>query len=227
MAISYPLAWPNNRLGKAMTPVRGRPRLRAFTQSGPLTFGGRQQISQIPAWRWEARLTFDILDETTLLNWSAFVTQMNGRAGYCLIPGFVGRTAPWPLRSDGRATPARSGFEDMLDLEPDGQIVVACRSASAGAYGVTLDVTQAGALKPGMRFSLDASQYEITTVSHSGSVWTVGILPPLRGAVAGGTAAVFHVNFWRARFLTDDEGALDPDLGQFGPVTASFVEYLS
>lgn len=181
--------------------------------------------------RWMAQCVFIMHSEAQVLQWQAFLAQMQGFLGTTEVPCFS-----WfrPRDSRGRMPPfSRSGgiagaqtFEHFgLDAAPPVRIVAA-EATPLRASRMQLRLRDTTGIRPGQYFSVGDRLHQVRTHSGAGDdLRTITFHPPLREAVAAGAAVEVDRPVCRMRFVTETEGLFDQHYANIAPeVTVSFVE---
>ena len=198
---------------------------------------GRQSISGaetvIPTLRgrWSASASFVLKGEGAMLQWQAFLAQMEGRIGTTLVPA---RSRWRPKDRDGHAL-AFCQIGDLADAQthehfgfantPISYMTVA---AAAPLRATEIDVRNVNTtgLRPGQFFSIGERLHRVQTHWQPGAEGTSRLMfqPPLRAAVAAGARVELGRPVCKMRFATDDEGPFDQSMPVLPRVQVNFVE---
>lgn len=198
---------------------------------------GRQSISGaetvIPTLRgrWSASASFVLKGEGAVLQWQAFLAQMEGRIGTTLVPA---RSRWRPRDRDGHAIAfcQTGGLADAQSHEHFGfantLISYMTVAAAAPLRATQIDVRNLNTtgLRPGQFFSIGERLHRVQAHWQPGAEGTSRLMfqPPLRAAVGAGTRVDLGRPVCKMRFATDDEGLFDQSMPVLPRVQVNFVE---
>lgn len=215
--------------------VGGPPRffLENISRSGGVALNGMEQTVASSAGRWRCRGTWRALGKSAILQFEAFLANMDGRAGEVLVPTCSGRTANWPVDIYGRVLDPGFTRNKLLDGSahespaiPSASEIVTTLNSSVAVHvtQLTINMTQGSAIRAGQLFGLANRLYRVRSImSVVGSVTTVTFGPPLRAAATVGAAITFTRPLCTMKFASDDQGS-EFDTGRGGLVSLEFVE---
>lgn len=221
-----------------LRPVGGPPKfmLENPSRSGGIALNGMEQTMASGAERWRCSGVWRAFGKSAILQFEAFLANMNGRAGEVLVPTFSGRIANWPIDTYGRVLDPGFTRNKLLDgtayedpaVPPISEIVATLgASVAIRVTQLSINMTQGSAIRAGQLFGLANRVYRIRSiVSVVGTVTTVTFGPPLRAAATLGAAITFTRPVCLMKFATDDQGS-EFDTGFGGQVSLEFVETFS
>lgn len=194
------------------------------------SISGADTVVRSMAARWQAQASFVIRGEGPVLEWQAFLAQMEGRIGTTMVPAY----ARWRGRDrDGHVLPActvggiagAQTFEHFGFAGEDVRYMTVAEAAPLRATQITVDHINTTGLRPGQFFSIGDRLYRVQ------AEWFVGagrqrimIQPPLRANAVVGAQVELGRPVCRMRFASEDEGVFDQSLDVLPVVTVSFVE---
>lgn len=208
--------------------------LRGQTIIGGVSLTGRTQVALLDSGYWIAQYSGIVVSTPAKVRaYRALAASLRGGAFQVRLPAVDCSQAPWP---DGDADNEQVPYDDDALHDDDTgfyQPVIAVVLDVAGVSGdsiVTVDVQNAGDIRPGMLFSLDSGNrmHVIRMVlSTVGSIQQWAISPRLRSAYSVGEELDFDDP--RCLMRLSDEGAADLMLttGKFGTPDMQFVEVLA
>lgn len=183
--------------------------------------------------RWMAQGTVVIHGEAAVLQWQAFLAEMEGRVGTTLVPCFS-----WfrPKDRNGRMLPFNdtAGFHRTQTFSHFGLTSVAAPRVTVAAAAplrateLRIALADTTGLRPGQYFSIGERLHQVR--SH----WEpevgqhhIRFRPPLREAVAAGTAVEIARPVCKMRFTSEEEGGFAQDYADIAPkITVNFTEAL-
>ncbi|MBK4215809.1 hypothetical protein JJJ17_07725 [Paracoccus caeni] len=195
------------------------------------SISGAETIVPTLRGKWMATATMVIHGEAAVLQWQAFLAQMQGRIGTTLVPCHT-----WfrPKDRNGHSLP----LEDMADLSDaqtwehfgmENSEIVRIRTAAAAPLRATrmdLELVNSTGLRPGQVFSIGERLHRVqlhwqpTSTTHR-----IQFEPPLRQAVPSGARLEIEHPVCKMRFTTETEGLFNQDYADFGPkIDISFQE---
>lgn len=196
------------------------------------SISGAETVVPVPRGRWTATMSFAIKGEAQVLQWQAFLAQMEGRVGTTLVPV---RSRFRPLDRDGHnlAFCATANLADAQTWEHFGfqntDIAYINVASAASLRATQLDVTlrNSTGLRPGQFFSIGEKLYRVQAHwQPSVGVHRIMFQPPLRTAVFVGQRIDLGRPVCRMRFASEDEGLFDHSLDVLPVVSVNFVEVM-
>lgn len=184
--------------------------------------------------RWKITFGGIVLRSPKLIRaWDAWTSHMAGGARAFLAPLVSGQTAPRPFAGSGIARPSALHADDDLFATAVGYaspfiVATTVGNAALRATALTINVAQGARLNGGEKFSIGRRAHKVERVTaRAGQQATVIISPPLRQAVAGGSAVNFEWPVVQAKLIPGQD--LTPDLafGRRADMSISFVEDFS
>lgn len=182
--------------------------------------------------RWMASASFALKNEGAVLQWQAFLAQMEGMVGTTLVPAcsrFRARDRDGHGLSQcdvgniaGAQTWTHFGFENT-----DITRAAVASAAPLRATQIDLKYYDTTGLRPGQYFSIGDRLHRVQAAwKPDSSTNRVMFQPPLRRAV--GTNAIVEIEkpVCRMRFTTETEGVFDQSLDVLPVVTVAFQEAL-
>lgn len=194
------------------------------------SISGAETVVPVPRGRWTASMSFVLKGEAQVLQWQAFLAQMEGRIGTTLVPA---RSRWRPRDRDGHALAfcTTANLADAQTWEHFGfenSIVHHMNAAAPAALRATqMDVTLTNStgLRPGQLFSMGERLYRVQAHwQPAAGVHRIMFQPPLRQAVGVGARLELGRPVCRMRFATEDEGLFDQSLAVLPVVSVNFVE---
>lgn len=191
---------------------------------------GAETIVPSPRGRWMASASVWAHGEGPVLQWQAFLAQMEGRIGTTLVP-VLSRWRPNDRDGHDLAFSTTANLADAQTWEHFGfenSIVHHMNAAAPAALRATqMDVTLTNStgLRPGQLFSIGERLYRVQAHwQPAAGVHRIMFQPPLRQAVVVGDRLELGRPVCRMRFATEDEGVFDQTIGGVMRATVNFVE---
>lgn len=181
--------------------------------------------------RWVAQANFALHREAAVLQWQAFLAQMQGRLGTTLVPVHsrfrpMDRDGlPLPFCDTARLADAQTWEHFGFENEDVPHITLAA-AAPLRATEIGLTLPNSTGLRPGQFFSLGDRLHRVQHHWQDGTSHRVMIEPPLRAAVAAGARLEIERPVCRMRMTTETEGLFDQVMDVLPRVTLSFAEAL-
>ena len=184
--------------------------------------------------RWTASATMWAHGEAAVLQWQAFLAQMQGRIGTTLVPAFSHHR---PKDRDGHDV-GFAGVANIADAEtmdhfglanPPLEMVRVNLNASLRATRIEVRYPNSTGLRPGHFFSIGDRLHQAQAVhksrdSENGPRYAVHFQPPLRAPVLAGDLVEVARPVCRMRFASEDEGQFEQTIGGVMRATVNFVE---
>lgn len=165
-----------------------------------------------------------------LRRWNGWNGLLGGGVTPCLVPVVSLATAPRAWAGSGpRPAPAFGDNDDMFPTEVGYRIrtisAVTVGNAALRATQLTIAITKGSAIKGGEWFSIGQRAHRIVRVTaRTGMQATVIIEPPLRGAVAGGSAVEFEWPVMKGRLVVGNDLGITLLNNRRSTQSISFVE---
>lgn len=194
------------------------------------SISGAETIVPTMRGRWMATVSFALKNEASTLQWQAFLAQMQGRIGTTLVPI---RSRFRPRDRDGHSTAFcdTGGISAAQTWEHFGFVntqITRAETTSAAALRATqinVEYPNSTGLRPGQFFSIGERLHRVQAVWQPTPTTTrIMFEPPLRSAVASGTAVEIERPVCKMRMTSETEGLFDHSLDVFPVVQAQFVE---
>lgn len=182
--------------------------------------------------RWNATITMALHGEAAVLQWRAFLLQMQGRIGTTLVPAFS-RWRPRDRDGHGLTMCGTASIADAQTWEHFGfentQVSRIKVRAAAALRATQLDLTliDTTGLRPGQFFSLGErlhavqQHWQVDAATHRVMIW-----PPLRQAVVPGAHVEIEKPACKMRMTSETEGLFDMSLDVLPTVQMQFEEAL-
>jgi hypothetical protein len=196
--------------------------------------GDEDVISTDGGGRWQ--ITYGGISLRSLENerkWDAWVSHLAGGGRAIYAPLLSLRTAPRPIAGGIIARPSAIYADDAYfptEVYFASPYIVAetVGAALLRATTLTISVTLGARVQGGEKFSVDGRAYKIERVTaRSGQEATCVISPPLRAAIASGTAVEFGWPYVQAKAAVGQDLIPDMAFGRNGTVSITFVEDFS
>lgn len=220
------VTFPHQLLRQTTTPV-----FVGTTRDRQQSISGAEVVTPAMGGHWEVTATFALKGEAHFLAWQAFLAQMNGREGTCLLPI---HTRFRPKDRDGKFTP----FCDISTLQEsqtfehfgfeNSDISRASVRGSAGlrATDIRINLADTTGIRPGQFISIGDRLYQVRLHWEDETSHVIRIRSGLREAISGGTRIEISKPVCRVRFASEDEGLFDHGMAVLPTVTCNFVEAL-
>lgn len=186
--------------------------------------------------RWTASATMWAHGEAAVLQWQAFLAQMQGRIGATVVPAFSHHR---PKDRDGHEV----GFAGVANIahvqtmdhfgfaNPPLDMIRVNQNAAPRATEIELRYPNSSGLRPGHFFSIGERLYQVQAVYKSrdtefGPRYAVHFQPPLRAPVLAGDLVEVARPVCRMRFASEDEGQFEQTIGGVLRATVNFVEVM-
>lgn len=208
---------------------------RGGTRSGGQTFLGTEQIVASPSARWKATLSIPCMRRDAVLAMRRVVAF--GRTQTWLVGPRENTRAPWNIDFvGGRITYGWAERRPDIYVGDQTATLAFRLSGPAAMNAATIAIRRerGGVLEPGMVFSIDGRLHTIVDLvgetgmpgsqGARGTILTAAIRPWLRADYDDGTAIEFGRPLGTMRLATDDTGAMEQQLSQFGTVSLDLVE---
>ena len=194
------------------------------------SISGAETVVPVPRGRWTASMSFVIKGEAQVLQWQAFLAQMEGRVGTTLVPV---RSRFRPVDRDGHAlsfcttadladaqTWDHFGFQNSTPT-----FVIAAGPVALRATQMDVTLMNSTGLRPGQFFSIGERLYRVQAYwQPAAGVHRIMFQPPLRQAVFLGQRLEIARPVCRMRFASEEEGLYDQSLDVMPVVNVNFVE---
>lgn len=218
--------WPST-----LVPRKIRVGRRGGSRTGGISAGESEQIITNGSGLITVRMSeFPVATDDAILTWEGVSARLDGRNNCILIRLYqLGRppfpnglseahNAPIP-HSDGSLFSDGSGYSQSA-IEIYGQ------PAPTMSTLIFVSKEDAGEIRPGHYFSMrDGEVHRVARViEQSATSARIQINPPLRAAITQTTRLEFVEPLLKARLATDDEMALDLEIGRFDFPTINFIE---
>lgn len=181
--------------------------------------------------RWEGALSGLMLNTPHKTRvWSAWTSYWAGGARAFLMPVYSLNTAPRPMNGPRFMRPSALQVNDPVfptsaAFASPYITAVTVGSAAIRATELTINITQGAQIQAGMRFSIGARAYKVEEVTDLDDLQAECVIsPPLRAAVANGTAVNFEWPVVQAHIVPGQNLIPDMQFGRRGAVSVAFVE---
>ena len=198
------------------------------------SISGAETIVPVPRGRWKASISMVLRGEAAVLQWQAFLAQMQGRIGTTLVPA---RSRYRPNDRDGHGV----GFCNVADIadaqtmdhfgfaNPPLDMIRVNQNAALRATEIEVRYPNSTGLRPGHFFSIGERLHQVQAVyklrdTEFGPRYAVHFHPPLRAPVLAGDLVEIARPVCRMRFATEEEGLFDQSLDVLPRVQVNFVE---
>lgn len=194
------------------------------------SISGAQSVVPTLRGKWNATVSFALHEEAAVLQWQAFLAQMQGRIGTTLVPVYSrfgpkdrdGNPLPFCdiANIKGAQTWEHFGFENT-----DVTRAYVLSDMPLRASEIDLIFADTTGLRPGQYFSINDRLHR---VQHhwqpADGVSRIRFEPPLRKAVKAGQAVELAKPVCLMRCVSETEGLFDQSLNRLPTVTLNFVE---
>lgn len=217
--------------------VESAPQLVGLTAAVQQGIGGGFTVIPSMGAYWRASVTFWVTNEPSVLAMQAFVAQMEGQLGTCVVP--LGQRFGARDR-DGRLLPSRfvaglGGVSPYLGAGPESfehfgfanapvVLAVLREAADLRATRIAVDYLNSTGLRPGQYFSIADRLYLVKLAWQTDAGAMVEFNPPLRAAAEMGAVVTLDTTRCLMRFASEDEGVLSYSAQPSERVSVSFVE---
>lgn len=203
--------------------------------SGGTALSGDEDVIQTDGGgRWE--ISFSGISLNTVPKqriWSGWTSHLAGGARAVLVPVYSLPTGPRPANGNRLMRPSDILADD--EVYPTSvtfaQPYIVAETVGAAVLRATqliMLVTQGARIEAGMRFGIGNRAYKVERVTAAtGYQATCTISPPLREAVADGTAVNFDWPVVQCRAVVGQNLTADMQWGRRGSVSIGFVEDFS
>jgi hypothetical protein len=219
------LNWPGSIAPRSVTL-----RMAGQAITGPVSVTGRTQVLQSDAGYWEIVASgLPLGGATDTAAWRAFLAAMEGGARAAYVPAWDYDQAPW-VNPGGRSanTNADKTFTAGFTFTGGyGFYNPSIRVYLNGAHAIrstliSVTVTAAGTVRPGMVFSLLSDRLHVIREKVTATSWS--IWPPLRRAYPDAVRCEFARATLKAILAAPPEGELALRYGRYGEPSATFRE---